>query len=128
MDMANAPTKIQVLHQFRPFVHILMIFHPKHFQAANHRHRLRSICHMIGLSLLLIDDCLFLIADAWFCINQQFKLNIIAQPLSFWLATLQMQITYIAIVPKSERFLNIIDFLQAVVDKRKLDFVSTCIS
>lgn len=117
--MADDPIKIEVLRLFRPFLRILMIYHPKHYSTASPRHIFHIIWQILAFSLLLIGNCFFTIADAWFCINQGFNLNIIAQPLSLWLATVQMQATYVAIMPKSERFKDVVDFLQSVVEKRE---------
>lgn len=122
--MTDDSIKIKVLRVFRPFLRILMVYHPKYYSTASPCHIFRRICQIIAFSLLLIGNCFFTVGDAWFCINQQFNLVIIAQPLSFWLATVQAQATYVAIIPISERFKNVVDFLQTVIEKRELDSYS----
>lgn len=121
ITMSNDRENLQILHQFRPFLQMLTIYHRKHYQSTNRRTLLRNYCQLIGISLLSISTCIFSVSNVRFCIDQQFDLNIIAHPFSFFLGDLQMQLIYIAIVSQSERVEKIVDSLQKVIENRELN-------
>lgn len=122
--MSGSSENIQVLGNFRPLLNILTIYHSKDYRDSNHR--IVHICQRFGFSLMLLGTSISIITNAWFCVDQEFDLNVVAQPISFWISSVQMIFVYITIVPKSVRIEMIINRLRAIVRKRKLYQIICC--
>lgn len=117
INMVDGSSTIIVLEKFRPFLKILMIYHSRNYQ--NNSERFVHLCQIFAFSLVLIFFWLFIITDAWFCIDQQFDLNVIAQPISFLIHGIEMHFVYISIIAKCVQIDMIINRLQKIVEHSK---------
>lgn len=113
--------KIQVLIKFRPFLFILLNFLPQKMKDANKQRfaTVRYACQMFGFFVVLFFAIIFFTSDIWFCINEQLKLELVAQPISILLGGISMVLIYISISLNGERVKAIVDFIQRIVEKRK---------
>lgn len=116
---ANMVDKIQVLDKFQPFLYILLIYHPKKVQN-NFAHFIQDTFEKIVLTLLIIATWIFIISATWFSIDERFKWEVVAQPFSIMLGGLSMKLIYILMIANGKQIEAIIDFLQRLVEARKL--------
>lgn len=113
-QLNNMGDKIQVLVKFRPFLYILLNFLPKD----TNKQRF-GVIHVFGFLVVLFFVIVFFISDIWYCIDEQFNLELIAQPISILLGGLSMVLIYISFTVNSERVKAIVDFIQRIVEKSK---------
>lgn len=112
--------KIQVLNKFQPYLHVLLIYHPNDNNKGNFVSYIRGIFEKIALSLLIIATWIFIISATWFSIDEKFKWEVVAQPFSIMLGGLSMKLIYISIISNGKQIKAIIDFLQRLVETRKI--------
>lgn len=115
--MTGSSSNIQVLENFRPLLNILMTYHSRDYLSSNQR--ITHICQTAGFSLIWLGSWISILTNAWFCFDEQFDLNVTAQPISILISAIQMNFVYIATARKSARIDMIINRLQAIAQKRE---------
>lgn len=113
--------KFEVLDKFRPYLYNLLNQHPKNRKSVGSS-IFSNIWRKILLSLLIFATWIYFVSDGWFCLKQKSDLKIVAQPFSLLLGGFAMKLIYISIVLNGDRVIAIIDFLQTIVEKRKIFF------
>lgn len=111
--------KFQILRAFRPYLTLLTLYNWENFHGQTARVFTRSICRAIGMTVAFIAYLLlFLSSELLVCIRENFNLNVIAQPFAFFLGGSQAMFIYFLLSWKSHKFIETLDHLQQIVEKR----------
>lgn len=117
--MANK-TEIVTLRAFRPFLTILTIFESNNFYTTNQRMFIRNLSRAFGVTLVFSGYvCLFLSGGILACIQHNFDLNVVAQPLSFFISGIQVPYYYGILFWKSDKIIGTLEYLHRIVEKRE---------
>lgn len=111
-------TKIVVLETFRPFLRILQIFNSNNIPV-NRKRNFYQIAGIIGFLLLLLITLTTLSFDVWFCVEQHFRPDKVAQPVSLLLYSMQVLIIYAVLINHNRQISAIVDRINDLVNKRK---------
>ena len=116
--------EIMILRAFRPFQTILTIFKLNNFRSPNH-HITRNIIRAIGFALLLfVYVFLFIASELSMCVQYNFNLNFVAQPLSFLIGGSQVFNIYVILIWKIDKVVEALEYFHAIVEARKGAFIS----
>lgn len=112
--------KFQVLTHFRPFLNFLLNSSPQQFQITNKYLRIVvNILLKIAPTVFVLGTLIFIISNAWFCIDKKFQLEVIALPSSLLLGDISMNLINISIGSNGALVQKVVDFLQQVVNNRR---------
>lgn len=111
------PDKVRVFNAFSPFLRLLNAYNKENFY--HDKFTSRSLCDVIGATLLIILIPMLIVLVLWFLIevNANFKKFIVQLPLI--LSILQMELTFLALMMKSRNITNTINRLQLIIDQRE---------
>lgn len=113
--------KFQVLTKFRPFLNFLLNSLPEQIQITNKYIRfLLNNSQKIVNALFVLGTLIFIVSNAWFCIDEKFKLEVIALPSSLLLGDISMNLINMSIGSNGALVKKVVDFLQEIVDNRKI--------
>lgn len=113
--------KFQVLTKFRPFLNFLLNSSPEQIQITNKYIRfLLNNSQKIVNALFVLGTLIFIVSNAWFCIDEKFKLEVIALPSSLLLGDISMNLINMSIGSNGALVKKVVDFLQEIVDNRKI--------
>lgn len=111
---------IVILRTCQPFFSVLTAYGSSKFHTNDHRINIRSILLAIGIGIFLfVYVFLFVPMELSACIEQRFNLNVIAQPLSFFLGAIQVFFVIGSFLWKRDKLIETVDYLQGIVKMRK---------
>lgn len=114
------PRANDIPEAYRPFLKILTVY--KSISRTNDRALwLRNFGQALGVTLLLsLFVCLYLAYELSVCIQENFNLNMISQPLSFFIGSSQVFIVYCLLTFGSTNLFKTIETINEIVKKSKL--------
>lgn len=122
--MATTLPDIVVLRAYRPFLAYLTMYKAKNFRNENRAIVTRNICRVvIHMFLFFIIDAVFVPSEMMSCYKNNFVLNEIADPMSYFLAVLPVLFVYILLSWKSDKIIETLDILHETVVERKFVYV-----
>lgn len=112
--------ELQIPVSYRPFLKILAVYKASNFRTTDSRLLTQNIAKVICVSIMLIFFvCLYLTYELSLCIREKFNLNVISQPLSFFLGSTQVFIVYIVLAFKVHEITGTIDGINQIIRARK---------
>lgn len=111
---------IRVLNTFRPFILLLNAFNRDNFRHNNRRSNLISVFYLFAVIVLFISVPAVVILCIWYLIENEadFEEYIITLPAICSLV--QMELTLCALILKCHIIIEMINRLQAIIERRKL--------
>lgn len=120
--MHQAKQEFQILHAFRPFLRVLMIYHPIKLCPSESSHFIGNLFHAFIFTIVLIGFWMYLIWATLFCIDEDFNLQKVIQPFSISLPSFQAFLNFVAISFKARDICDALDQLQGIIERRKTQF------
>lgn len=105
---------IIVLGAFRPSMNLLTLFNCEHFHG-NRDEVIRRISQAIGLSALLLVSLFGIFCNVWFCVNNEFNFELVAQAMSTLLSSGLLFLMYVAFLMENRRICSVVDCLNGLI-------------
>lgn len=111
---------LMIIRAYQPFLYMLTVYDSDKFRTTNGRVLIRNILLAFGVSFsLFVYAFLFLPAELYQCIVNDFDLNVIGREGAFFLADSPLLVVYGSFWLKREKIIETCDRLQEIVKKRK---------
>lgn len=107
---------IDVLGSFRSSLSLLTTYNSHNFHG-NRRDVIRQAFKAIGLAALLTASLAAILCNVWFCINNEFHFDIVAQAMSTLLSSMLLFLMYLAFLLESRRISSIVDCLNGHIHR-----------
>lgn len=113
-------TKIRVLKEFRPYIRLFEAYNCDHFLHREWRSIRRGVFNAFCTSFMITAMSSHLSFDVWYFVDHRDDLKKVATLFPLSMSSLQMFLSFIAMLVKNGTITEMMDQLQLVVDQRKL--------
>lgn len=105
---------------YRPFLKILTVYNRSIFRTNERTFLFRRFGEAIGVTFLLsLFVCLYLAYELSVCIQENFNLNMVSQPLSFFVGSSQVFIVYCLLAFNSTKVVKTVETINRIVTMSK---------
>lgn len=114
------PRKTQVLKEFRLYFRLFNAYNCDNFRQGDWRHNCRSVFDAFSTSFIVALMSSHIMFDIWYIVDHHTDLKKVVTIFPLTISTLQIWLSFFAMLMKNATITEMIDRMQSVVDQRKL--------